>query len=128
MLSLSAFLLAAPVAVMAGVHELWWNITYVDNINPDGLYPRRVVGVNGTWPLVSLFISGLGRVLIFAYRIPPMQVDSNDTLILHAYNGLGDQPTTVHHHGMFFNSTSWMDGANSISQWYRRLHRRATFS
>lgn len=36
--------------VTAGVHELWWNITYVEGVNPDGLAARRVVGVNGTWP------------------------------------------------------------------------------
>jgi FtsP/CotA-like multicopper oxidase with cupredoxin domain len=47
---------------------------------------------------------------------PPIQVDSNDTLIVHAYNGL-DEPSSIHHHGMFFNSTSWMDGAMSITQW-----------
>jgi iron transport multicopper oxidase len=29
---------------------LWWNITYVENANPDGLFERRVIGVNGTWP------------------------------------------------------------------------------
>lgn len=26
------------------------NITYVDNVNPDNLKARRVVGVNGKWP------------------------------------------------------------------------------
>lgn len=26
-----------------------WNITYT-NANPDNLYERRVVGVNGKWP------------------------------------------------------------------------------
>ena len=36
---------------------------------------------------------------------------------MHAYNAL-DQPMTLHHHGMFFNSTSWMDGALGVSQWY----------
>jgi iron transport multicopper oxidase len=39
---------AAPA--LAGVHEIWWNITYVQNANPDGLFPRQVIGVNGTWP------------------------------------------------------------------------------
>jgi hypothetical protein len=46
-------LLATPIHVVAGVQEVWWNITYVDNINPDNLHPRRVVGVNGSWPFVS---------------------------------------------------------------------------
>jgi iron transport multicopper oxidase len=26
------------------------NITYVDNVNPDNLFPRQVVGINGVWP------------------------------------------------------------------------------
>jgi iron transport multicopper oxidase len=26
------------------------NITYVDNVNPDNLKARQVVGVNGVWP------------------------------------------------------------------------------
>ena len=44
-----AFLSAASPA-LAAVQEIWWNITYVENANPDGLSPRRVIGVNGTWP------------------------------------------------------------------------------
>ena len=41
-------LIASPV--LAGVKELWWDLTWVENINPDGLKPRRVIGVNNTWP------------------------------------------------------------------------------
>lgn len=52
MWSSSLALLAAVSPVLAGVHEIWWNLTYVENANPDGLFPRRVIGVNGTWPLV----------------------------------------------------------------------------
>ena len=44
-----AFLSAASPA-LAAVQEIWWNITYVENANPDGLQPRRVIGINGTWP------------------------------------------------------------------------------
>ena len=43
-------LLTAAAPVLAGVHEVWWNITFVENANPDGLAERRVIGVNGTWP------------------------------------------------------------------------------
>jgi iron transport multicopper oxidase len=50
MLRVLALLATAPLSVLAGVQELWWNITYVENINPDGLFPRRVIGLNGTWP------------------------------------------------------------------------------
>ena len=45
-------LLALAPLAYAGVHEVWWNITYVENVNPDGLFERRVIGVNGTWPCV----------------------------------------------------------------------------
>lgn len=44
-------LLVVP-QVLGSVHEVWWNITYVQDANPDGLLPRRVIGVNGTWPSV----------------------------------------------------------------------------
>jgi hypothetical protein len=50
--SLTLLVLLTPV--FAGVQELWWNLTYVENVNPDGLFERRVVGVNGTWPWVDL--------------------------------------------------------------------------
>ncbi|KAF9226367.1 Fet3 protein [Gyrodon lividus] len=90
-------LLTLSTCALAGVHELWWNITYVQNANPDGLFDRRVIGVNGSWPP------------------PPISVDTTDALLLHVTNAL-DLPTTLHHHGMFFNSTSWMDGAASVTQ------------
>ncbi|KAF8630296.1 hypothetical protein AX15_003009 [Amanita polypyramis BW_CC] len=93
----SWLLLLFAAHASAGVHEIWWNITYVENASPDGLFSRRVIGVNGTWPP------------------PPHDVQSNDTLIVHALNSL-DVPTTLHHHGMYFNSTSWMDGALMVSQ------------
>ncbi|KAK0449587.1 Fet3 protein [Desarmillaria tabescens] len=93
--SLAPLLFASPV--LAGVQELWWNITYVEDANPDGLFSRRVVGINNTWP------------------IPVIDVSTNDSLIVHATNSL-DEVSTLHHHGMFFNSTSWMDGAVQVSE------------
>ncbi|KAI0092737.1 Fet3 protein [Irpex rosettiformis] len=90
-------LLAAAVPALAGVHEVWWNVTYVEDANPDGLFSRRVIGVNGTWP-------------------PPiLDLNSTDDILVHASNSL-DEPLTIHHHGMFFNSTSWQDGAQGVSQ------------
>ncbi|KZT28057.1 multicopper oxidase [Neolentinus lepideus HHB14362 ss-1] len=89
-------LLLPALAARAAVHELWWNLTYVENAIPDGLKERRVVGVNGSWPP------------------PPIDVTTNDTLVVHALNSL-DDVATLHHHGMFFNSTSWMDGALGVS-------------
>jgi iron transport multicopper oxidase len=43
-----------PVALassaIAGVQQVWWNVTYVQDVNPDGLFPRQVIGVNNSWP------------------------------------------------------------------------------
>ncbi|KAL9709960.1 ferroxidase fet3 [Leucoagaricus gongylophorus] len=83
--------------VLGGVQELWWDLTYVENANPDGLFERRVIGVNGTWPP------------------PPLDVNTTDSLLLHVHNSL-DEATTLHHHGMFFNSTSYFDGAQGVSE------------
>jgi iron transport multicopper oxidase len=93
-------LLAAASLAQAATVELWWDITYVANANPSGLERRRVIGVNGTWPP------------------PPVTVTQNDTLIIHAYNGLPDVGTTLHSHGIYFNGSSYFDGAALVTQWY----------
>jgi len=46
-----------------------------------------------------------------------MDVNATDSLILHVTNSL-DQATSIHHHGMFFNSTTWMDGTDGVTEWY----------
>ncbi|KAH7920657.1 Fet3 ferroxidase [Leucogyrophana mollusca] len=92
---LPALVIASPA--LAGIQEIWWKITYVENANPDGLFDRRVIGVNGTWPP------------------PPISMNSVDSLLIHVTNGL-DVPTSLHHHGIFFNSTSWMDGTVGVAQ------------
>lgn len=94
------FLLAlyGAIPVAAGVHEVWWNLSYAYNVSPDGLgVSRRAIGVNGTWPP------------------PPISVSANDTLVVHATNYL-DNPSSLHHHGMFANKTAWYDGAVSVTQ------------
>lgn len=48
-LCLALFYVLVP-PVLAGTTEVWWNITYVEDASPDGLFERRVIGVNGTWP------------------------------------------------------------------------------
>ncbi|KAH8110262.1 hypothetical protein DFH11DRAFT_1746560 [Phellopilus nigrolimitatus] len=49
-LALAAAPLAAFPAVCAGTTELWWSIAYVEGVNPEGLFPRRAIGANGSWP------------------------------------------------------------------------------
>ncbi|KAL8286981.1 hypothetical protein RQP46_003987 [Phenoliferia psychrophenolica] len=76
------------------------NISYA-YVNPDGLFKgKKAVGVNGTWPP------------------PPLEVAVGDTVRVHAYNGLGDQNVGLHHHGIYFNTTSHFDGAPGINMTY----------
>lgn len=74
-----------------------FNISWV-NANPDGLFERKVVGINGQWPL------------------PVIEVDKGDRLIVNMYNGLGNKNASIHFHGMFQNGTSDMDGPSMITQ------------
>jgi hypothetical protein len=48
---------------------------------------------------------------------PAIDISSTDSLVVHATNSISE-PVTLHHHGMFFNSTTWFDGALGVSQWY----------
>ncbi|KAL6251810.1 ferroxidase fet3 [Rhinocladiella similis] len=92
---LALTLLASPC--LSKTVEHWFNVTWV-MANPDGLYERKVIGINNTWPL------------------PVIEVDKGDRLVVHAHNGLGDKDTSIHFHGMFQNGTTDMDGASMISQ------------
>ena len=57
--------LSGAASVSAGVHEVWWNLSYAYDVSPDGLgVPRRVIGVNGTWPSVFFALSLLLSILM----------------------------------------------------------------
>jgi hypothetical protein len=53
---------------------------------------------------------------VLTHRPPPISFNNTDSLMVHATNSI-DQVTTLHHHGLFFNSTSWMDGVLGVTQW-----------
>ncbi|KAH8153394.1 uncharacterized protein LAJ45_02206 [Morchella importuna] len=74
-----------------------FNITWT-TANPDGKFERKVIGINGKWP------------------IPTIEVDKGDRVIVNMYNGLGDQKTSLHWHGLFMNGTSYMDGPVGVTQ------------
>ncbi|KZT62420.1 multicopper oxidase [Calocera cornea HHB12733] len=96
--SLSLAVAASLAAVaQAAIVDVYWNITYT-TANPDGQQERQVIGVNGTWPL------------------PLVQITQGDTLRIHATNGLPDVGTGLHTHGMYFNTTSYYDGATWVTQ------------
>lgn len=85
----------APLALAKTVYYNW-NITYVQAA-PDG-FERRVIGINGAWPC------------------PQIDADIGDTVIVDAYNGLPDQSTSLHWHGIHQNGTNEMDGATGFTQ------------
>ncbi|KAF9101524.1 ferroxidase fet3, partial [Mortierella sp. GBA35] len=93
--SLALLALASTVA-QAAVVTYNWNITYV-NANPDGAHERRVIGVNGQFP------------------VPAINVTLNDTLVINVINQL-DQPTSLHSHGLFQTGNAQMDGPSMVTQ------------
>lgn len=65
--------------------------------NPDGEYDRPTIGVNGEWPP------------------PVIKCNIHDRVIVNVTNNL-DEPTALHFHGMFQNTTSFMDGPVGVTQ------------
>lgn len=74
-----------------------YNITWV-RANPDGLFERPTIGINGQWPL------------------PVMYATVGDTVIVNVDNQLGNQSTTLHFHGLYMNGTNQMDGPLQVTQ------------
>ncbi|PWY88540.1 hypothetical protein BO70DRAFT_359994, partial [Aspergillus heteromorphus CBS 117.55] len=74
-----------------------FNVTWV-TANPDGLHDRKVVGINGQWPL------------------PIIEVDKGDRLVVNMYNGLEDKSASIHFHGMYQTNTTDMDGPAMVTQ------------
>jgi FtsP/CotA-like multicopper oxidase with cupredoxin domain len=73
-----------------------WNISWT-YAAPDG-FVRPVIGINGQWPC------------------PQINVTVGDQVVVDIYNGLGNQSTSLHWHGMRQNGTTEMDGASGTSQ------------
>jgi hypothetical protein len=74
-----------------------FNITWV-TANPDGMFARPVIGVNGKWP------------------IPRIDINRGDRLIVNVYNMLGNQSTSFHWHGLFLRNNTHMDGPVQVTQ------------
>ncbi|KAI5468123.1 Cupredoxin [Mariannaea sp. PMI_226] len=74
-----------------------FNIEWV-RANPDGAFERPTIGINGEWP------------------IPRIEANVGDTILINAHNGLGNQTTSLHFHGLFMNGTNHMDGPAQVTQ------------
>jgi len=93
--SLLLLLLISPAFSKTVTYD--WNITWT-TANPDGRFERATIGINGKWP------------------VPAIEVDKGDRVVVNMYNGLGDQSTSLHFHGLFQNGTSFMDGPATVTQ------------
>ena len=74
-----------------------FNLTWV-TANPDGVFPRGVIGINGQWPL------------------PTIEGTVGDRVIVNVHNQLGNRSTSMHFHGLYQNRTGFMDGATGATQ------------
>jgi iron transport multicopper oxidase len=86
----------AVVGALAATVTYDWEVTWVDAA-PDG-FARSVIGINGQWPC------------------PPITANVGDTVVVNLKNGLGNQTTGLHFHGLRQINTNFMDGASMVSQ------------
>lgn len=96
MLALVLFSLGFVPLAFAKIVHYDWNITWV-TAAPDG-YSRPVIGINGQWPC------------------PQVDVNMGDRVIFNIYNGLGNQSTSMHWHGIHQRGTTEMDGSSGTNQ------------
>ena len=74
-----------------------FNITWV-TADPDGVFARPVIGINGQWP------------------IPHIEATVGDRLVINVLNQLVNQSTSLHFHGLYMNGSTHMDGPVGVTQ------------
>ncbi|GEQ72868.1 hypothetical protein JCM33374_g6556 [Metschnikowia sp. JCM 33374] len=98
MMLFSTFFVTLVASLVAAETHTWYFSTGWVNANPDGNFERPVMTLNGTWPL------------------PILRVKTGDTVNFYLTNGFDDRNTSMHFHGMFQNGSSFMDGAEMVTQ------------
>jgi iron transport multicopper oxidase len=86
-----------PLLAQAATVTYNFNLTWVYT-NPDGLYNRPTIGINGQWPL------------------PRIEVDINDHVVVNIQNHLGNRSATLHFHGLYMHGSNLMDGPDGVTQ------------
>lgn len=81
----------------AKTHEFSFIASLID-ANPDGTHQRKVIALNGEWPL------------------PIIRVAKNDRVVIHLTNSMTDRNTSLHFHGLFMKSQNSMDGPEYLTQ------------
>ncbi|KAF2757002.1 multicopper like protein [Pseudovirgaria hyperparasitica] len=89
--------LSAIAVASAATVTKEFNIGWVYG-NPDGVFNRPVMGINGQWPIPALFVK------------------KGDTLVVNVNNQLGNETTSLHWHGLYQNGTTNMDGPVGVTQ------------
>ncbi|KAF1831512.1 hypothetical protein BDW02DRAFT_556746 [Decorospora gaudefroyi] len=79
----------------ATTREYTWVIADHD-LNPDGVY-RPMILINGTFPG------------------PLIECNEGDEIVVHVHNQ-GINATSIHWHGLYQNSSNWMDGTVGVTQ------------
>ncbi|ODV78902.1 iron transport multicopper oxidase FET3 precursor [Suhomyces tanzawaensis NRRL Y-17324] len=95
---LSLLFFAFLVRFIHGETHTWYFETGWVDANPDGVFEKKMIGFNGSWPL------------------PTLRVKKGDRINLYLINGFNDRNTTLHFHGMFQNGTGQMDGPEMVTQ------------
>ncbi|ODV92325.1 hypothetical protein CANCADRAFT_42935 [Tortispora caseinolytica NRRL Y-17796] len=85
------------VSALAETHEYHWTSEWV-YANPDGMCNRPVIGINGVWPP------------------PVIEVTKGDRIVLYYTNGLGNETSSIHFHGLFQTGSNTMDGPPGLTQ------------
>ena len=84
-----------PVEPATVTHD--FNITRL-KANPDAIFERSVIGINGQWP------------------IPAIVANVGDTVVVNVNNQLGNEDTSLHFHGLYQNGSTEMDGVAAVTQ------------
>lgn len=92
----------------AAVVEHFWEATWVWAA-PDG-FGRPVIGINGEWPCPNIYAT------------------KGDQIVVHLTNGLDNQTTSIHWHGINQISTNDMDGPVMATQCPLSPGRTMTYS
>ncbi|KAL8730243.1 MAG: hypothetical protein Q9166_004220 [cf. Caloplaca sp. 2 TL-2023] len=91
---LALFLLVSSTIAATVTYD--FKVTWV-TAQPDG-FSRPTMGINGQWPL------------------PHITATVGDRVIVNVVNGLGNQTTSLHFHGIYQNGTPHMDGPVGVTQ------------
>ncbi|KAL8916107.1 MAG: hypothetical protein Q9208_008703 [Pyrenodesmia sp. 3 TL-2023] len=91
---MALFLLLSPAFAKTVTYD--FNVGWV-TAQPDG-FSRPTIGINGQWP------------------IPQITAAVGDKVVVNVKNGLGNQTTSLHFHGLYQNGTAHMDGPVGVSQ------------